>query len=115
MRNTITGAMLVGGAVVALGLGFASAAHGDGSLGDHSGTAFAAELNAAAPNDGLPDITADQATNMAKVVCVVRQGGSSEAATITKMTDPPKSPHQYAVALVTGAEYHFCPEYRGAA
>ena len=111
MKKTLLGGLTAG--AVACGIAVSRPASAVGSVGDQSGTAFAAELNAAAPNDGLPDTTAAQARNIALLLCAQRRGGLSEAEIITQMTGP-QQPHQYAVVMVKGAEFHFCPEFAGA-
>jgi hypothetical protein len=96
------GGMLLGAALI-LGAGVAKA---DGSPGDRDGALYAQELTAA----GLPNDTAT-ANQLASVICETRWQKTSEADTIKLEHDGSGYPTPKATIAVTGAEFHFCPQY----
>ena len=110
IRIAGSGALAIGAIITGALAGSSAVASATGSQGDQDAVAYAAELKAAAPSDGLEDTTPIQARNIAWVVCGQRKGGYSEREVIAQMTGP-QQPHQYAVVLVTRAEFHFCSEY----
>jgi hypothetical protein len=91
-----------------LGAGIAKA-DSHGWPGDRDASAYALELNAA----GL-STTPSSASGAASTVCWKRAEGYSEALMIQYLVDPPRPmPRWAATVAITGAEYHFCPQYAG--
>ena len=86
---------------------FAGLAHAS-SEGDRDASAYAAELAIA----GLP-APAYSAQRLAGTICERRSEGISESAAIAYMEAPPPpiASHHQAMAIVMGAEWHFCPAY----
>jgi hypothetical protein len=86
-------------------------AHADnwGSYNDHSGAAYAAELGA---EDVYLDATS--AASLANEICAERARGVTEDDAIRAYyaTDPRDSANA-AIAVVVGAERHFCGSYYG--
>jgi hypothetical protein len=88
----------------------AGVANAEGSMGDHSAVAYAAELGAvnieAVNIDGtLPNAVAGLAT----IICEKRAAGASEAQ-IIRVSEQQGSTQQ-ATVVVLRAEFHFCPQY----
>jgi len=104
--NRASALMVIAAAVMVisalLGAGFARA---DGSMGDRSAVAYAAELDAV--NIDGSSLTA--ATDLARIVCEKRAAGASEAQ-IIRVSEQQGSTRQ-ATVVVLRAEFHFCPQY----
>jgi hypothetical protein len=102
---------LVGGLGLGTGLKAVPAAHADtyGSVGDHDKYSFMYELHSVGMS-GTPD----SARNLANIVCGKRAEGYTESRVIEYAENPPDPmPKSWAVEVVHGAEYHFCPQYLG--
>jgi len=106
-RTTLTAAALT--AAAALAGASTGTAHADitvyGDRGDHSATAFLAELRAAGGTG-----TASAAADLAYQVCAKRGAGYSEDELIGRLDSGGYSV-ELSVEAVMGGEYHFCPTY----
>jgi hypothetical protein len=109
--------MIVGGLAaltIAGGIVAAAPAHADtqGTLNDKDGISYTVELEVAGyipevpPNTGLPD----RNTSMAYSVCTARGLGYSEDRIRRNYRNAGAS-IDAAIAIVNGAEFHFCPGY----
>ena len=106
----IVGGVIAGGTMLlaaglVVGAGIAkSEPVSHGSVGDHSGVAYALELQSVGVG-GSPD-----ATDMGTVVCQRRADGTSEHDLIRQLQEPGYS-FEMAMTAVLGGEFHFCPQY----
>lgn len=112
MRNGIKVA-LVGAAITAVGLGFATTANATnatiGERGDMSAVNYRDELGYA----NIREYTW-QAQTLGPSVCSYREQGYTEDALIgAEEGAPGYYKVEQSVAIVMGAEWHFCPEYFG--
>jgi hypothetical protein len=104
---------ILGGIVAAAALGLAVAAPGTanaswfgyGTEGDHSGAAYHAQLvEDAGTTTGSPSKAADLAVG----ICQMRTGHSRND--MLRLLEPTYG-SKAAIAVVMGAEYHFCPAH----
>jgi hypothetical protein len=107
MKKKIFGG-IVAAAIAAVGIAAAGPAGATvaviGAEGDHSAVYYAAELQYA----GMNEYTW-QAASLGPNVCEQRSEGYSERQLI-RLWDGPTTAEQ-SVAIVDGAEFHFCPGY----
>ncbi len=111
MKKTMMTSVL---AAVALGGGLALAPTAQAAPGDKDAVSFAAVLNAHATS-ASDKVTPTQARNNAYAVCGMRSGELSGPKHPQPFTESELiavyGGDAWATALVTGAEYHFCPQY----
>jgi hypothetical protein len=110
MKKMIVGCLAAG--AVALSVAAAGPAGATlatiGGRGDHSAVNYRDELRYA----GIAHEDAVNAADLGSRLCAKRYEDYSERQLIRQL-DGPDTPYtvEEAVAMVTGAEWHFCPEY----
>jgi hypothetical protein len=97
--------LLAAGLIIGVGIAKAEPYH-YGSPGDHDATAYGYELSAAGVVGGTPS----KAGSLAATICQARAAGHSEHEMVDYAEQFPMS-RASAIAVVTGAEYHFCVLY----
>lgn len=87
-----------------LGAGLAKA----DTRGDMNAYAYLSEINSSGMSGSV-----FSARNLASTVCEKRAEGITESEAISYMEAPPPpiATHHQEVAMVLGAEWHFCPSY----
>jgi hypothetical protein len=106
MKNTIKGGVAALGIAGAIAAATGTAhAETEGEINDHSGLAYALELN----EDGIPG-TSTQAASLASTICSDRAAGYGEKMLEQRAGAIEGSPSD-GIIVVDGAEYHFCPGY----